>query len=94
LAPEGMLGVDHQKLTILQSLLIKNSWGNSLLYQNPFLWEKKIKDLETQETVKIGLRLKETIERYSFGWLPHDMFNWKANTFADRVTDQFPFPIE
>lgn len=93
-APEGMLGIDRQKLAILQSFLLKNAWGNSLLCQNPFLWEKKMKCSETQETIKVGLGLKESIEKYGLGWLPSHMFDWKANSFAEGVADRFPFPIK
>lgn len=42
MAPEGMLGIDHQKLAILQCYLLKASYGSSLLCRHPLLWEKRI----------------------------------------------------
>jgi hypothetical protein len=92
MAPEGMLGIDHQKLAILQCFLLKNAYGNSLLSRYPILWKKGIQQ-EGGEEIKIGLGLKDVVEKYGFGWLPNDMFNWKANSFAIGVADRFPFPI-
>ena len=94
LAPEGMLGIDHQKLAILLCILLKSSYGMAALRQRPISWEKKIQREGNEEGEKVGLGLKTTIEKYGFGWLPREMFNWEANSFAARVADQFPFPIK
>ena len=87
MAPEGMLGMDHQKLAILQCLLLKNSYWCSPLSQISLLWKGTVEDN------KVGLGLKEVIEKYGFGWLPKRMFNWEANNFIADVAKQFPFPI-
>ena len=93
-----MLGIDRQKLAILQCFLLRNSYTNSLLCKHPILWEKRIPREEGEEEKegdgnKTGLGLKDIIEKYGFGWLPNDMFNWEANSFALGVADRFPFPI-
>ena len=117
MAPEGMLGTDHQKLAILQSYLLKNSYGCSLVRRLPLLWEKRIQrkgeeegeeeeeeeeEEEREKKVlkkgekkgeKIGLGLKGTTQKYGFGWLPNNMFNWEANSFANGIAEHFPFPI-
>jgi hypothetical protein len=93
MAPEGMLGIDHQKLAILQCYLLKASYSSSLLCRHPLLWEKQIRGEGEEEGYKIGLGLKDIIKRYGFGWLPNSMFHWGANAFAPGIADQFPFPI-
>jgi len=93
MAPEGMLGIDRQKLAILQCYLLKMSYGCSLLRQYPILWEKRIRNIGEESHVKIGLGLKDIVQKYGFGWLPGSMFNWEANSFAMGIADQFPFPI-
>src|SRR5437762_9832592 len=93
MAPGGMLGIDHQKLAIFQCFLLKNSYGSSLLYQYPILWEKIIYKGD-DKGVKVGLRLKSIIKKYGFGWLLKHMFNWEVNSFAMRIADQFPLPIQ
>jgi len=42
MAPEGALGIDHQKLATLQCYLLKTSYGSSLLCRYPLLWEKRV----------------------------------------------------
>jgi hypothetical protein len=93
MAPEGMLGIDRQKLAILQCFLLKNSYGCSLLRQNPILWEKRVWREGEEGGKKIGLGLKDQIETYGFGWLPNEMFDWKSNNFVKGIAEQFPFPI-
>jgi hypothetical protein len=93
MAPEGMLGIDHQKLAILQCYLLRCSYGSALICQHPILWEKRVRREADDEGEKIGLGLKNMIEKYGFGWLPKEMFNWEANSFAAGIGDQFPFPI-
>ena len=92
---EGTLGTDRQKLAVLQSLLLKSAYSSTLLAKHPMLWQKRVRtELEGQESVnEIGLGLKNIIKEYGFGWLPGDIFNWKANSFAPGIADQFPFPI-
>lgn len=92
MATKGMLGIDRQKLAITQCFLLKAAWGNANLRQNPLLWAKKHRD-ENDRELKLGLGLKETIEKSKFAWLPNHLFNWKENTFAAGIADQFPFPI-
>src|SRR5438046_2330214 len=41
-AQEGMLRIDRQKLAILLSLLIKNSYEKALLEKHSLIWKKKI----------------------------------------------------
>lgn len=93
MAPEGMLGVDRQKLAILQSFLLKHCYCSALLCKHPLLWEKWIRGEGDEEGYKIGVGLKDIIEKYGFGWLPNDMFNWEGNIFAAGIADQFPYPI-
>jgi len=93
MAPEGMLGIDRQKLAILQCYLLKASYCNSMLCRHPLLWEKQVRGEDEEGYDKIGLGLKDVIKKYGFGWLPKHMFNWEANTFAAGIADQFPFPI-
>jgi hypothetical protein len=93
MAPEGALGIDHQKLAILQCYLLKASYGSSLLCRHPLIWEKRVRGEGEEEEHKIGLGLKDIIKRYGFGWLPNSMFHWGANAFAPGIADQFPFPI-
>lgn len=93
MAPEGMLGIDRQKLGILQCYLLKASYGNSLLCRQPLLWDKRVRGDDEEGDDKIGLGLKDIIKKYGFGWLPKHLFNWEANTFAVGFADQFPFPI-
>jgi hypothetical protein len=92
MGPGGTLGIDRQKLAVMQSFLLKAAWGNSDLSRSPLLWAKKHRGEDNRET-RVGLGLKDTIERFGFAWLPNDLFNWKENNFADGVADQFPFPI-
>jgi hypothetical protein len=97
MAGEGMLGIDRQKLAILQCFLLKNSYGSALVCRHPILWDKKIRRSvegeEEGEMEKIGLGLKGMIEKYGFGWMPRGLFNWEVNTFASGVAENFPFPI-
>jgi hypothetical protein len=93
MAPEGMLGIDRQKLAILQCYLLKASYSSSLLCRHPLLWEKRVRDDEDEGYHKIGLGLKDIINKYGFGWLPQHMFNWEANSFAGGFADQFPLAI-
>jgi hypothetical protein len=72
---------------------LKNSYSCSLLCQNPILWEKRVRREEDEEGEKIGLGLKGQIEKYGFGWLPNEMFDWKSNNFVKGIAEQFPFPI-
>jgi hypothetical protein len=92
-APEGMLGIDRQKLAILQCFLLKNSYGSSLLCRHPILWDKRTRREENGGHEGLGLGLKSVIQMYGFGWLPKEMFDWGTNNFAAGVADQFPFPI-
>ena len=66
MASEGMLGIDHQKLAILQCYLLKNSYGNSLIYQYPLLWQKRVRREGNKEENKIGFELKDIIQKYEF----------------------------
>ena len=93
MAPEGMLGIDCQKLGILQCYLLKASYSSSLLCRHPLLWEKRVPGEDEEEGYKVGLGLKDIIKKYGFGWLPNHMFNWEANMFAAGIGDQFPFPV-
>jgi hypothetical protein len=93
MAPEGMLGIDRQKLAILQCFLLKNCYCSALMCKHPLLWDKKVRREGDEDYDKIGLGLKDIIQKYGFGWLPNDMFNWEANTFAAGIADQYPFPI-
>jgi hypothetical protein len=93
MASEGMLGMDRQKLAILQCFLLKNIYCSALLCKHPLLWEKRIRGEGDEEGYKIGVGLKDVIEKYGFGWLPNDMFNWEGNIFAAGIADQFPYPI-
>src|SRR5437667_7108235 len=64
MAQEGMLGIDHQKLAVLQCYLLRCSYGSALLRQHPILWEKRIRREGEKEGDKIGLGLKNVIEKY------------------------------
>jgi hypothetical protein len=91
---EGDLGVDRQKLAVMVSLLLKNSYGSGLLGRHPTLWEKRNKDEKKEGGQKsLGLGLKHIIEEYGFGWLPEELFDWKSNNFAMGIAEHFPFPI-
>ena len=92
MAPEGMLGIDRQKLAILLSLLIKNSYGGALLEKHPLIWEKKVKVDDNRE--ELGLGLKDVIQKYGFGWLSSDIIDWESNNFAPGVAERFPFPVQ
>ena len=92
MADRGMLGIDRQKLAIMQCFLLKAAWGNANLSRSPLLWTKKHRGEDDKE-IKVGLGLKDSIEKFGFGWLPDKVFNWKENTFAAGIADQFPFPI-
>src|SRR5436305_13176526 len=67
MAPEGMLGIDRQKLAILLCLLVKNSYGGALLQKHGLIWEKKVKCRDEPE--EYGLGFKDVINEYGFGWL-------------------------
>ena len=92
MAERGMLGIDRQKLAVMQCFLLKAAWGNAPLSRSPLLWAKKHRGEDGKE-MRVGLGLKECIEKYGFGWLPTGLFDWKENTFAAGMADQFPFPI-
>ena len=92
MAERGMLGIDRQKLAVMQCFLLKAAWGNFPLSRSPLLWTKKHRGEDDKE-IKVGLGLKESIEKFGFGWLPDQLFDWKENTFAARMADRFPFPI-
>jgi len=74
MALEGMLGIDHQKLAILQCYLLRCSYGSALIRKHPILWKKRIRREGYDEGEKIGLGFKNVIEKYGFGWLPKEMF--------------------
>jgi len=93
MSKEGELGVDHQKLAVLVSLLLKNSYGSALLAQYPTLWEKKSQGMAGEECELLGLGLKRIIKEYGFGWLNPDLFNFRSNNFAPGIADHFPFPL-
>src|SRR5205814_3136698 len=82
-----------KKLAILQCFLLKNGYGSSLVRQHPILWDKRIQREGDEEAVQMGLGWKGVIQKYGFGWLPTNVFNLEANTFAPGIADQFPFPI-
>ena len=92
-AEEGMLGTDSQKLAILLSLLIKNSYSSALLSKNPSIWEGKRKAKKGNRPEVQGLGLKDVIKNRGFGWLSTDVFNWKSNSFAPEVANSFPYPV-
>jgi len=92
MAERGMLGIDRQKLAVMQCFLLKAAWGNAPLSRSPLLWTKKHRGEDDKE-IKVGLGLKESIEKFGFGWLPDKLFDWKENSFAAGIADQFPFPI-
>jgi len=92
MADRGMLGIDRQKLAVMQCFLLKAAWGNANLSRSPLLWAKKHRD-ENGGDMKVGLGLKDSIEKFGFAWLPDRLFDWKENTFAAGIADQFPFPI-
>ena len=92
MAERGMLGIDRQKLAVMQCFLLKAAWGNAPLSRSPLLWTKKHRG-EDEKEIKVGLGLKESIEKFGFGWLPDKLFDWKENSFAAGIADQFPFPI-
>ena len=90
-APEGMLGIDRQKLAVLLSYLLKSSYGSAPLERQPLLWHKSV--LGSDGFVKeVGLGLKKTIRERGFGWLDPRIFNWTTNNFAAGIADDFPFP--
>ena len=67
MTPERMLGIDRQKLAILQCFLLKNCYYNALLCKHPLLWEKWIQGEGDEEGYKIGVELKDIIQKYEFG---------------------------
>jgi hypothetical protein len=93
MAPEGMLEWTIRNSRSFNAFLLKNSYKGSMLYQHRFLWEKKVRGKRGEEVEKVGLGLKAIIEKYGFGWLPNNMFDWSANSFTAGVADRFPFPI-
>ena len=91
MSKEGHLGVDRQKLAIMVSALLKNSYGSSLLARYPTLWEKRSRgDIEGDGPQLLGLGLKKVINEHGFGWLPSELFNWKSNNFAPGTQITFP----
>jgi len=93
MSPEGHLGVDRQKMSIMVALLLKNSYGSGMLRRYPMLWEQKNQSEGEDRRARLGLGLKKTISQYGFGWLPSELFDWKSNNFAPGIADNFPFPL-
>ena len=91
---EEMLEINHQKLTILQYYLLKNNYDNSLIYQYPFLWQKRVKRKEDEKKNKIEIELKDIIHKYEFEWLLNDIFNWEKNIFITKIMNQFLYSIK
>ena len=91
MSEEGQLGVDRQKLAIMVGSLLKGSYGAALMESHALLWHKKNPSEEDDGKEYVGLGLRMMVERYGFGWLPHDLFDFESNNFASGVADQFPF---
>jgi hypothetical protein len=96
MSEEGCLRVNRQKLAIVVASLLKGSYGAISLERHPLLWYKHNHNEEEEAAAGdkyLGLGLKVIIEQYGFGWLPHELFNFRFNNFASSgIADQFPFP--
>jgi len=91
-APTSQIGTDRQKLAVLISLLLKHSYSTGFLAKFPVMWQKITRN-EDDSTLELGLGLKAIIKEFGYAWLPHEIFNFSINSFADGVADRFPFPI-
>ena len=63
MVPEGLLGSDRQKMAILLSLLVKNSYSCTMIEKYPMIWERKV-----QHNGGVAWKVLEELHKAQFGF--------------------------
>jgi hypothetical protein len=102
LAPDGSLGIDHQKLLVQVFQLQKVAHSAVLLQKFKYLYNSVVRlrltPQELEEGVEkpreeMGLGIKETIELYGYGYPKLGLINWIELNFANSyIAERFPYP--
>ena len=102
LAPEGRLGIDHQKLLVQLFQLQKAAHSAILLPKFKYLYYSIVRvkptpqELEEEPEIRReerGLGLKETIRDYGYGYPKQGLIDWVELNFNDtHIAERFPHP--
>ena len=97
LAPEGHLGVDHQKLLVQVFQLQKVAHSAVHLPKFKYLYKSVVRIKPAQRGAaeeprqELGLGLQETIRSYGYGYPKHGLIDWIELNFASpSIAEQFP----
>src|SRR5215471_2623668 len=90
LAPEGHLGIDHQKFLIQVFQLQKVAHSAVLLSKFKYLYNSVIRGVEREE---MGWGVKETIQLHGYGYPKHGLIDWIELNFTNpHIAERFPHP--
>jgi hypothetical protein len=93
LAPEGHLGIDHQKFLVQIFQLQKVAHSSVLLSKFKYLYNSVIRMNEGVEREEMGWGVKETIQLYGYGYIKHGLIDWIELNFTNpHVAERFPHP--